>query len=131
MFEGEERWSRACSNGIGLSNYKNVFRDGARVGNWQEDQYGKMMQDKTSLPTIPNQFATTSSMAYVRKEAERVNGSSGVESVPYQMLFGHGKVSQSAVTVSRCSATNTKVLQGCIFATASHNNLFTGESNGM
>merc|ERR1712205_264800 len=25
MFEGEERWSRNCGSGIGLSNYKNIF----------------------------------------------------------------------------------------------------------
>jgi len=47
MFEGEERWSRNCGSGIGLSNYKNVFRDNILCGNWQEDQYGDILPDRT------------------------------------------------------------------------------------
>ena len=48
MFEGEERWSRNCGSGIGLSNYKNVYRDNILVGNWQEDLYGnKLLRDAT------------------------------------------------------------------------------------
>jgi hypothetical protein len=52
MFEGEERWSRNCGSGIGLSNYKNVFRDNILCGNWQEDQYGKILVDTTSNVTF-------------------------------------------------------------------------------
>ena len=48
MFEGEERWSRNAGSGIGLSNYKNVYRDNILVGNWQEDQYGKILPDRTN-----------------------------------------------------------------------------------
>ena len=48
MFEGEERWSRNCGSGIGLSNYKNVFRDDILVGNWQEDLYGNRINPDNS-----------------------------------------------------------------------------------
>ena len=48
MFEGEERWSRNCGSGIGLSNYKNVYRDNILCGNWQEDQYGDILPDRTN-----------------------------------------------------------------------------------
>ena len=54
MFEGEERWSRNCGSGIGLSNYKNIYRDDILVGNWQEDLYGNRINpDNTTAVTAP------------------------------------------------------------------------------
>merc|ERR1712070_591899 len=110
MFEGEERWSRACSNGIGLSNYKNVYRDGAKVGNWQEDLFGHEMHDKTLTAVEPDHFMSTAQGSYDRKPMDNLErGSSGVESVPYEMLFGHGKVQQGEARASNAEASMSEM----------------------
>merc|ERR1711934_652907 len=110
MFEGEERWSRACSNGIGLSNYKNVYRDGARVGNWQEDLFGHEMHDGTMQGVDPEHFTSTQQNSFDRKSmADLERGSAGVESVPYEMLFGHGKVEMGDAKASNAEASMTEM----------------------
>ncbi len=49
MFEGEERWSRNCGSGIGLTSYKNIYRDNTLCGNWLEQLYGnELLRDTTN-----------------------------------------------------------------------------------
>lgn len=110
MFEGEERWSRNCGSGIGLSNYKNVFRDNILCGNWQEDQYGKILVDTTSNPQPPNMYKTTTMSDYDRQPMNNLErGASGVESLPYEMLFGHGKMGQGETRASNAEASMSEM----------------------
>merc|ERR1711959_359966 len=83
MFEGEERWSRNCGSGIGLSNYKNIFRDGALVGNWQEDLYGNELPDRTQQGQEAEMYTSTTMADYERPPMDELQrGASSVESVP-------------------------------------------------
>ena len=94
MFEGEERWSRNCGSGIGLSNYKNVFRDDILVGNWQEDLYGNRINpDNTHAEQEPAHYLSVTMNDFDRKQIDpdRARGGSNVESMPYELLFGHGQ----------------------------------------
>merc|ERR1712195_430383 len=94
MFEGEERWSRNCGSGIGLSNYKNVFRDDILVGNWQEDLYGNRINpDTTHAEQEPAHYLSVTMNDFDRKQIDpdRARGGSNVESMPYELLFGHGQ----------------------------------------
>merc|ERR1719149_612629 len=94
MFEGEERWSRNCGSGIGLSNYKNVFRDDILVGNWQEDLYGNRINpDTTHAEQEPAHYLSATMNDFDRKQIDpdRARGGSNVESMPYELLFGHGQ----------------------------------------
>lgn len=46
-------------------------------------------------PQPENMYRTTTMLDYQRQPMENLErGSSGVESLPYEMLFGHGKVQQ-------------------------------------
>merc|ERR1712070_1048816 len=110
MFEGEERWSRNCGSGIGLSNYKNVFQDGIRVGNWQEDLYGYELPDRTNAPQDADMYQSTTMMGFQRQSMENLErGSSGVESLPAEMLFGHGKMAQGETRASNAEASMSEI----------------------
>merc|ERR1712028_199640 len=90
MFEGEERWSRNCGSGIGLSNYKNVFRDDILVGNWQEDLYGNRINpDTTHAEQEPAHYLSVTMNDFDRKQIDpdRARGGSNVESMPYELHF--------------------------------------------
>merc|ERR1711988_473817 len=110
MFEGEERWSRNCGSGIGLSNYKNVFRDGCRVGNWQEDKYGLELPDQTHQAVDVDMYNTTCAEDYDRKSMDGLErGASNVESLPYEMLFGHGKMEHGETHASNAEASLSEI----------------------
>lgn len=110
MFEGEERWSRNCGSGIGLSNYKNVYRDNILCGNWQEDQYGDILPDRTNQAQDPNMYRTTTMTDFIRQPMDNLErGSSGVESLPYEMLFGHGKTGQGETRASNADASMSEI----------------------
>ena len=58
----QETWVRFGTNGIGLSDHQNRFRNGVRVGNWVENEYGDQLRkvltrshsfDETSLAPQP------------------------------------------------------------------------------
>lgn len=105
MFEGEERWSRNAGSGIGLSNYKNVFRDGILCGNWQEDQYGRELPDRSNEPQSEEMYRSTTMTDYERQPMDGLErGSSGVESLPAEMLFGHGQMAYGETRASNAEA---------------------------
>jgi len=105
MFEGEERWSRNAGSGIGLSNYKNIFRDGTLCGNWQEDQYGRELRDTTNDAQRLDMYHTTTMRDFERQPMDGLErGSSGVESLPAEMLFGHGQMSYGETRASNAGA---------------------------
>jgi len=110
MFEGEERWSRNCGSGIGLSNYKNIFRDGALVGNWQEDLYGNELPDRTQQGQEAEMYTSTTMADYERPPMDELQrGASSVESVPYEMLFGHGKMLHGETRASNAEASMSEI----------------------
>lgn len=110
MFEGEERWSRNCGSGIGLSNYKNVYIDGILVGNWQEDLYGRELPDRTHQAQDENMYTSTTMGDYERQPMDGLErGSSGVEALPAEMLFGHGKMSYGDTRASNAEASMTEM----------------------
>jgi len=110
MFEGEERWSRNCGSGIGLSNYKNVYRDGIGVGNWQEDLFGRELQDRTHEPQAEDAYQSTTMADYDRQSMEGLErGSSGVEALPAEMLFGHGKMAYGETRASNAEASMSEI----------------------
>merc|ERR1711959_46372 len=89
MFEGEERWSRNCGSGIGLANHKNIYKDATLCGNWCEQLYGRTME----APSSACEYSSVTMRDFDRKpiDPERQRGSSNVEAVPYELLFGHGE----------------------------------------
>eukprot|EP00657_Telonema_sp_P-1_P010114 TRINITY_DN4405_c0_g1_i1.p1 TRINITY_DN4405_c0_g1~~TRINITY_DN4405_c0_g1_i1.p1 ORF type:complete len:165 (+),score=40.33 TRINITY_DN4405_c0_g1_i1:178-672(+) len=94
MFEGEERWSRNCGSGIGLTNYKNVYKDNTLVGNWCEQLYGEsILRDASNDPPAPDHYASVTMSDYSRKplDPDRQRGGCNIESMPYELLFGHGE----------------------------------------
>jgi len=86
--------SRNCGSGVGLSNYKNVFRDDILVGNWQEDLYGnRILPDASNAAPDPDHYLSIAMNDYERPamDPDRARGGSNIESMPYELLFGHGE----------------------------------------
>jgi len=112
MFEGEERWSRNCGSGIGLSNYKNVYRDNILCGNWQEELYGnRILRDATADPQPPDQYLSVTTSDFDRKpiDPERQRGGCNVEGMSYEQLFGHGEELYGETKASNAEASVSEV----------------------
>merc|ERR1711865_686601 len=107
MFEGEERWSRNCGSGIGLTNYKNVYRDNTLCGNWLEQLHGnEILRDTTDEPPASAHYLSVTMKDFDRKpiDPERQRGGSNVESMPYDLLFGHGEERYGETKASNAEA---------------------------
>lgn len=68
------------------------------------------MQDQTLTEMDPGHFFSTSQYSFDRKPMDDLErGSAGVESVPYEMLFGHGKVNQAEARASNAEASMSEI----------------------
>merc|ERR1712195_430382 len=116
MFEGEERWSRNCGSGIGLSNYKNVFRDDILVGNWQEDLYGNRINpDTTHAEQEPAHYLSVTMNDFDRKQIDpdRARGGSREHAIRAALWSRTGVVWGYSRGQRRCKCERAALHKAC------------------
>merc|ERR1712232_484665 len=68
------------------------------------------MNDGTLQGVAPDHFESTMQQSFDRKPMDNLErGSNGVESVPYEMLFGHGKVNLGDAKASNAEASMSEM----------------------